>query len=153
MKGRGPVTLHRAPQADAHLLLHIVRVDAMARQAMGSHQCPHLGSKIGQQAFDALMWGAGVAHGKHSSLVGECCDNAAQGRKRSDAAGESARDIALQLRQLLGLFVDHCLDQIPDRDDAHHTAVFDHRQVAHATVGTQTHAIFHGLGGADGQHG
>lgn len=44
---------------------------------------------------------------------------------------------------ILRLRFDHCLDQVADRNQTLHAAVFDHRQMPEASVAHQLHAALH----------
>src|SRR5690606_21984494 len=68
--------------------------------------------------------------------AGDCGGRCAKWRPTRCSTG----DVALQLVELVLLVLDHRLDQVADRDDAHHRAAFEHRQVADALLGHQLHA-------------
>jgi hypothetical protein len=62
MEGRVPVTLQRLPQADAHFLLHVGRVDAVLAQPVALDQGTNLGTIVGQKLMQALAQGGVDTH-------------------------------------------------------------------------------------------
>src|SRR3984957_150446 len=57
----------------------------------------------------------------------------------------SARDVAFQLLDVLRLFLDHRLDQIPDRKHADDAPGLHHRQVPETPLGHELHTMMHGV--------
>src|SRR5438309_10147151 len=71
---------------------------------------------------------------------------------KSARTARSAVNVTLELLDLLLLLGDDRLHQVADRYHADDAARLDHRQVAHALVGDQLHALLHRGIGRDREH-